>query len=156
MDRALRPTQFDILPNTPSSAKEFKYWFRAFEYYLEVLPNGGLDKFKVLINFVSPENFEYISDCTSYDSAIEMVKNVYIKPPNTILAHHLLATCWQQDGETFDEYVQTLKILAKDCNFQAVSAIQYQDRAISDTSDFGTKPHYKTPGDLWIKQGHVE
>ena len=90
MDKALRLTRFDILPNTPSSAKEFKQWFRTFEYYLEVLPNKGLDKLKVLINFVSPEMFEYISDCTSYVSAIEIIKNVYIKPPNTTFAHHFL------------------------------------------------------------------
>ena len=127
MDKALRPTWFDILPNTPSSTKEFKHWFETFEYYLQVLPNDGLDKLKVLINFLSPEIFEYTSDCTSYDSAIETIKNVYIKPTNTIFARHLLATRRQQHCETFDEYMQALKILAKDCNFQAVSAIQYQD-----------------------------
>ena len=44
----------------------------------------------------------------------------------------MLATRWQQHGETFDEYIQALKIFAKDCNFQAVSAIQYQDEAIRD------------------------
>ena len=132
MNKALRRSRFDILPNTPSSAKEFKHWFRTFEYYLEVLPNEGLDKLKVLINFVSPETFEYISDCTSYDSPIETIKNVYIKSPNTIFARHLLATRRQQHGETFDEYIQVLKIIAKNCNFQAVSAIQYQDEAIRD------------------------
>ena len=47
MDKALRPTPFDILPNTPSSTKKFKHWFRTFEYYLEVLSNEGLDKLKV-------------------------------------------------------------------------------------------------------------
>ena len=132
MDKALRPTQFDILPHTASSTKEFKHWLRTFEYYLEVLPSEGLDKLKVLINFISPEIFEYISDCSDYDSALETIKNVYIKPPNTIFARHLLATCRQQNSETFDEYIQALKILAKDCNFRAVTATQYQDEAIRD------------------------
>ena len=132
MDKALRPTQFDILPHTASSTKEFKHWLRTFEYYLEVLPSEGLDKLKVLINFISPEIFEYISDCSDYDSAIEATKNVYIKPPNTIFARHLLATRRQQNSETFDEYIQALKILAKDCNFRAVTATQYQDEAIRD------------------------
>ena len=117
-------TRFDNLANTPSSAKEFQHWFRTFKYYLEVLPNKGLDKVKVLINFISLEIFDYISDCISYDSAIETIKNVYIKPLNTIFARHLLATHQQENGETFDEYTQALKILAKGCNFQAVSAIQ--------------------------------
>ena len=91
--------RFDILPNTPSSTKEFKHWFRTFEYYLEVLPNKGLDN---------------------------TIDN------NTIFAGHLLATHWQQHGETFDEYIQALKILANNCNFQAASVIQYQHEAIRD------------------------
>ena len=112
MDKALRLTRNDILPNTPSSTKEFKHWFRTFEYYLEVLPNEWLDKLKVLINFISPEIFEYISDFDSYNSTVETIKNIYIKPPNIIFARHLLATRRQQDGETFDEYIEALKILA--------------------------------------------
>ena len=73
----LRPTWFDIVLNTPSSQKEFKHWFRTFEYYLEVLPKERLDKLKVLIHFISPEIFEYISDCDSYNSAIETINNIY-------------------------------------------------------------------------------
>ena len=42
---------------------------------------------------------------SDYDSALETIKNVYIKPPNTIFARHLLATCRQQNSETFDEYI---------------------------------------------------
>ena len=73
MDRALRPSRFDILPNTPVSAKEFKYWFRTFESYLSVLPQENLNKLNVLINFISSEIFEYGSDSTTYDSAIEVL-----------------------------------------------------------------------------------
>ena len=125
------------MPNTLSSTKEFKHWFRTFEYYLEVLHKEGLDKLKVLINFISPEIFEYISDRDSYNSATEIIKNIYTKPLSTMFARHLLATCLEQHGETFDEYIQALKILAKDCNFEAVSAIQHQDEAIRDAFSNG-------------------
>ena len=83
----LRPTRFDILPNTPSSKKKFKHWFRTFEYYLEVLPKEGLDKLKVLINFISPKIFEYISDCDSHNSAIETINNIYILNHQTLYLH---------------------------------------------------------------------
>ena len=96
-------------------------------WYGDNLPKEGLDKLKVLINFISPAIFEYISDWDSYNSAIEIIKNIYIyiRPPNTIFAHHLLATCLEHHGETFGEYIQALKILA-------ISAIQHQDEAIRD------------------------
>ena len=86
MDKALRLTRNDILPNTPSSTKEFKHWFRTFEYYLEVLPNEWLDKLKVLINFISPEIFEYISDFDSYNSAVETNKS-FILNLQTLYLH---------------------------------------------------------------------
>ena len=68
MDRALRPSRFDILPNTTVSAKEFKHLFRTFESYLSVLPQENLNKLNVLINFISSEIFEYVSDSTTFSN----------------------------------------------------------------------------------------
>ena len=118
MDRPLRPSRFDILPNTPVSAKEVKHWFRTFESYLSVLPQENLNKLNILINFIASEIFEYVSDSTTYDSAIEVLHQVYIKSPNTIFLRHLLATRRQTSNELFDDYMQALKILAKDCDFK--------------------------------------
>ena len=49
MDKALKPHKFDGSPNTVTSAKEFIHWHKTFEYFLEVLPQEGLDKLKVLM-----------------------------------------------------------------------------------------------------------
>ena len=38
MDRALRPSCFDALLNSPSATKLFKLWLRTFEHYLDELP----------------------------------------------------------------------------------------------------------------------
>ena len=105
MDKALRPTRFEALANTPSGSKEFQHWLRTFEYYLDVLPEENLDKLRVLTNFVSPAVFELISECTTFDNAIDTLRDVYIKRPNTIFARHRLATRRQQPNETFDEYL---------------------------------------------------
>ena len=45
-------------------------------------------------------------------SAIEVLHQVYTKPPNTIFSHHLLATRRQTANESLDDYMQTLKILS--------------------------------------------
>lgn len=133
MDKALRPDRFDCMPNTPSSAKEFSHWHMTLENFLSVLPNENLDKLKVLVNFLTPSVYEYINECTTYDTAIEALKTAYIKPTNEVFARHLLSVRKQQPGETLDEFLQSLKILSKDCNFKPVSAIQYQEDYIRDS-----------------------
>ena len=110
MDKALRPSRFESLVNTTNSSREFNHWLRTFEYYLEVLPEQGLNKLRVLTNFGSPD----------------------VKAPNVIYACHRLSTRRQQpvNRESIGTYVQALKLLAKDCNFEAVTAKVYQEEAI--------------------------
>ena len=96
MDKALRPDKFDVSASNNNSAKEFKHWLKTFEYYLEVLPQSGLDKLCVLTNYVSPTVYECFSECNSYQSALEILKSIYIKPTNEVFARHLLAIRRQQ------------------------------------------------------------
>ena len=79
----------------------------------------------MLINYVLPTIFQYIEECTTYESAIETLQNIYIKPKNEIYTRHLLATPHQEPGKTLEEYLQALKTLSKDCNFKTVSAAKY-------------------------------
>ena len=132
MDKALRPDRFDTESNTSNASKEYKHWKRTFEYYLEVLPQENLDKLRVLTNFVVPSVYEIFSDCSTYDDAISLLDNAYIKSTNAIFARHRLATRRQQNGEDLDQYLQLLKMLSKDCDFKQVTASVNQDEAIRD------------------------
>ena len=84
MERALRPDRFDSAPNTSSSAKEFSHWLRTFENFLAVLPQEGLDKLVVLTNFLSPDIFEFVSESSTYDEAVTVLRNIYVKPPSVV------------------------------------------------------------------------
>ena len=53
-----------------------------------------------------------------------------MKPANEIFARHLLATRKQQSNETLDEFLQSLKILSRDCNFKNVDAVIYHDECV--------------------------
>ena len=79
-------------------------------------------KLNTLTVYVSASVFEYIQDATTYDSANETLKNLYVKPKNIIYNRHKLATRIQSEGETVDQYMQTLEQLSKSCDFAAVSA----------------------------------
>jgi hypothetical protein len=117
------------------AAKEWTHWLRTFENFLEVIPSedpAQINKLNILTNYVTPKVFEVISDCTTYEDAVDALKGLYIKPKNEIFARHLLATRRQQTGESLDEYLQTLKTLSKDCNFQPVTASQHCEESIRD------------------------
>ena len=139
MDQALRPERFETLPNSSTSAKEYKHWFRTFENFVKVLPQTDLDKLSVLIIFLSPDIFEYISDCGNYENAVAVLDNVYIKPMNEAFARRLLSVRKQKEGESLDEYLQSLKSLSKDCNFQAVNAVQHKEQYIRDACISGSQ-----------------
>ena len=132
MDNVLRPERLDTDPNSGTAAKEWLHWRRTFENFMAVLPQEGLDKLAVLSNFVSPSIFQHIEDCTDYETSIETLQTLFIKPKNEIFARHLLATRKQAPTETLDEYFQALKTLSKDCNFKNVTAAQYCEESIRD------------------------
>ena len=132
MDRALRPTRFEITPNDSNAAKEYQHWIKTFENYCEVLPQTGLDKLKLLTNYLAPHIFDYVIDKTTYETAVETLKNLYVKPTNEVFARHLLAVRRQQSGESIDDFLQALKTLSKDCNFKDVDKTTYASESIRD------------------------
>jgi len=62
-----------------------------------------------------------------------MLKAAYIKKKNNVYARHLLVSSHQQPGEFVTEYAQTLKALAKECTFGAVTADEYWAKLTRDT-----------------------
>ena len=82
---------------------------------------------------MSPVVFEFISECERYEDAIKILNDLYDKPKNVIFARHLLATCKQENGQSLDQFLQSLKSLAKDCDFRNSTAQQIRDDAIRDS-----------------------
>lgn len=66
--------------------------------------------------------FELIAKCTTYEAAL---KTIFVKHKSEIYARHLLAIWKQHQGESVDQYVQTLKLLAKDGNLKPVTAEEH-------------------------------
>ena len=76
--------------------------------------------------------YQYIEESGNYETAIDTLETIFVKPKNEIYARHILATRRQQAGESLDEYLQVLKTLSKDCNFETATAAQYRDESIRD------------------------
>jgi len=70
MDEVLKPERFDASPNSAESAKQWRHWLITFENFLAALPQGELNKVRVLINYVSPDVYELIGEAETYEEAI--------------------------------------------------------------------------------------
>ncbi|XP_054259845.1 uncharacterized protein LOC128984538 [Macrosteles quadrilineatus] len=111
---------------------EWNHWLRTFTNFIEVTEANESEKLKLLINYVVPSVYTYISECLNFKDAIGNLQNLYCKPVNEVFARHKLSTRQQQPGESVDQYLEALKILSKDCNFKATSAEENRDDCIRD------------------------
>ena len=125
MDRILKPSRLDTDPSSPTAAKEWKHWYCTFTNFIAESGDAAPDKLRALINCITPNVYELIEDCGTFDEAVSKLESVYVKTPNEIFARHLLATRRQQAGESIDEFLRELHKLSRDCNFKAVTAVQY-------------------------------
>ena len=91
MDKALRPDQFDCLPNTPVSTKEFSHCFKLFQDFLNVLPQQNLDKLTKLTYFLNQTVYVLMFNVTQhcfcakismYQKHQQGLFSASIEPPN--------------------------------------------------------------------------
>ena len=132
MEKLLRPTKFDEDPASSQATAAWRYWKRTFLNFLNSAEVPEQQKLNVLINFVGLRVYEIISEIESYTEAMALLEETYVKPKNTIFARHLLATLKQEPGDTLEQFLQKLQLLAKDCEFKAVTAEQYRDNSIRE------------------------
>ena len=133
MDKYLRPSRFEVDANATGADKQWSHWYKTFSNFLDAIAEHEPDKLVTLTNYVAPNVYEYIAECTTYETAIETLEALYLKPTNEIYARHVLATRRQEAGESLDQYLQVLKRLSKDCNFKSVSAEKNREDFIRDS-----------------------
>ena len=102
MDRILRPERFDAVPDVLDSDKAWIHWKRTFDSFIASIRaiNQDINKVNVLIIYVSPDVFEYISECDNHESAMQVLESTFVVPKNEIFARYMLAARRQQAGET--------------------------------------------------------
>ena len=131
MEKLLRPEKFEGCEGT--SSEQWRHWHRTFTNFLDSIKEvSDPAKLQLLINYVSPSVYSYISECSNYVDAVKVLESVFAKPPNEIFARHRLAIRKQQGSETIDQFLHSLKRLAKDCAFRDVTADIYTKEAVRD------------------------
>ena len=129
----LRPRVFSANPENVDSRKEWLNWQKTFiTYTANMTELSDVVKLNLLINHVDASVYELISEVTTYNDAIKVLESTYVKRTNPIFARYKLISCRQQSGESLDCYLQRLKRLSIDCDYQAVSAQLHKEEAIRD------------------------
>ena len=159
VDRALRPQIFEIETSHPNAEKKYRHWKTTLENYLSTILTEPAEtdnedantraslthdrkKFFSLVNNISSEVYELVSECTSFDAAITALDAAYIRPHSIIYNRHKLITLKQDPGKSIDEYKLDLERIAKTCNFQAVSAKENRDHYVRDAFISGISVPY--------------
>ena len=140
MDKHLRPSRFECEPNAIDAEKQWRHWFRTFENFMGSLsfPDTMGDaiiqqhKLSTLINYVSPSIYDFISESTSFNDAVNTLKDLYVKPVNVMYNRHVLMTHRQSETQPVDQYLQELERLSRNCNFTNVSAENYRKEYVRD------------------------
>ncbi|XP_054257187.1 uncharacterized protein LOC128982154 [Macrosteles quadrilineatus] len=132
MEKQFAPEKLSIDPNSSTAEMEWDHWLRTFTNFTEVTEANESEKLKLIIKYVVPLVYTYISECFNFKDAIGNLQNLYCKPVNEVFARHKLSTRQQQPEESVDQYLEALKILSKHCNFKATSAAENRDDCIRD------------------------
>ena len=114
---------FAANPENADSRKEWLHWQKSFTAYTaHMQEKSDTDMVNLLINHVDASVYNLISEATTYNNAVKILANTYAKRPNPIFAWYELISCKQQSEEPLDRYLQKLKRLSMECDYQVVSA----------------------------------
>ena len=92
----MKPERLGINSNTTVADKTYKHWFQTFNNFLESLSTSNTisssqsstqtaNKFNLLINYIEPNIYEFISKCETYDQAIETLRKFMWHPKMSCL-----------------------------------------------------------------------
>jgi len=118
--------------------RRLTYWLRTVNDYIDYLGEchaedaPAINRARIIISCLSPSIYPLVEEDETFEQIVATLKAAYIKKKNNGYARHLLVSRHPQPGESVTEYAQTLKSLAKECTFGAVTADEYRAELTRD------------------------
>jgi len=131
--------ELSVEPEAQDAARVFAFWPLAVEDFQSCLrefhaeEDPKVNAKRIIVSCLSPAIFPYVEDAASYDEIVNTLKRLYLKKKNNVYAWHLLVSRKQIMGESILEYLQALKLLAKECSYTEVSAKAYREELTRDS-----------------------
>ena len=149
MDKLLQPKVLELNVDDASSSRTFQHWKSVCETFMDslTLPASYLglvtdeftrematDKMKrdVLNTLVHPDVWFDIKDCNTYDDAMTVLTNLFVKSPSEVFARYRLLSAKQAPDQSLESFRRDLERLSRDCNFKTVSAIRNREDSMLD------------------------
>ena len=133
MDKFLRPPTLDVDPESPTAADEWEMWLSNFNAFFNAIDASlSPDKLALLRAHISCATYKLIKNAKTFLDAEEILKRRFVKPRSEVYARHRLFTRRQQPGESLSQFLDELRSLSLDCNFQAADADTITEEAIRD------------------------
>ncbi|KAJ1145955.1 hypothetical protein NDU88_012238 [Pleurodeles waltl] len=138
------PPLFLDSPGKP--CMKWKGWLRAFENYIisidgqgysperkksllfGLLGKAGQEVFDSLPVYVNPHGAT--APLNEYQEAVQRLELQYAEECNIMVGRHKFALRKQEEGETIEEYIACLRVLAQDCEFAAMTDTYIRDQVV--------------------------
>ncbi|KAJ1208639.1 hypothetical protein NDU88_004022 [Pleurodeles waltl] len=136
------PPLFLDSPGKP--CMKWKGWLRAFENYIilidgqeyspeqkksllfGLLGKAGQEVFDSLPVYVNPHGAT--APLNEYQEAVRRLELQYAEECNIMVGRHKFALRKQEEGETIEEYIACLRVLAQDCEFAAMTDTTFDSK----------------------------
>src|SRR5215469_1043481 len=128
-----RPIILTSSPSDVDASRSFRHWeFIILGFRRQMRIENEETMLLQLATYLSASNFELISDCSSFTSAMDKLKEAFVQTPNDVASRHKLFKHKQNQETSIDQYLRELQILGQNCNFVDVSATTYKEEYIRD------------------------
>lgn len=121
-----------ILPDDPSE-EDYNYWKKMLGIYILKTEVPAESKLDVLYVLCGSKAFPIIEGCTTFDGALQLLDNKFIKRSTSIMMRHKLQSRKQSSTESIEEFMTDLKSMARKCPTKALTADQHRDLLICDS-----------------------
>lgn len=92
------------------TADQWHDWFKTFSNFIDVIDPEGAIRLHVLLSFVSGD-LKHVKGSTFYETAMETLRKLYVKPKNEVIGRHLFSNCKQDPNESLDQYHENRRLL---------------------------------------------
>ena len=141
MDKVLRPDKLEVDTQTPDAPAIFKFWQKTLQNHIDTSfsDKSPQQQLSILTQYLTYKTYPIIEEATTYEHALRLLQAHFVKTKNVCYARHLLNSRKQKPEESIDEFIISLRQLAKEGNYLAVNAKIHQDEAIRDSFISGLK-----------------
>ena len=111
MNKYLKPSLFIVDIRVSDAADQSNHWFKTFSNFICVIDSELMTRLPILFSFLLPAIYNHIKESTSYETVVETLPKLFVKPQNHLIARHLLSNYKQDPNETLDLYLESFKLL---------------------------------------------